>query len=103
MPHRSFHDDAGRTWDVWEVVPTAVERRIAQSATRPPEAERRRVKEARIVVPDRLQKGWLAFQCGWERRRVAPIPDDWDDMTVSELVDLLHQADTRSRGRRLVE
>jgi hypothetical protein len=103
MPHRSFHDDTGRAWDVWEVVSTAVERRVTQSATRPPKVERRKVREARVVVPDRLQKGWLAFQCGWERRRLAPIPGDWDDMTVSELVDLLNQAVSRSRGRRLVE
>lgn len=103
MPHRSFHDDVGRTWDVWEVVPSAVERRVAQPAVRPPEVERRKVRETRVVVPDRLQKGWLAFQCGWERRRLAPIPGDWDDMTVSELVDLLHHAVSRSRGRRLVE
>src|SRR4051812_47944252 len=101
MPHRSFHDDVGRAWDVWEVVPTAVERRLSQPASRPPDVERRRVREARVVVPDRLQKGWLAFQCGWERRRLAPIPGDWDDMTASELVELLQQADRRIRGRRL--
>ena len=103
MAHRSFRDDAGREWDVWEVVPTAVERRIGQSAARPPEVERRRVRETRVVVPDRLQKGWLAFQCGWERRRLAPIPTDWDEMTAFELLELLHQADWRTRGRRLVE
>lgn len=102
MAHRTFHDEVGRSWDVWDVVPTAVERRIAQGAPRPPAVERRRVKEARVVVPDRLQKGWLAFQSGKERRRLTPIPTDWDDMTVSELLDLLHQADRR-RARRLVE
>jgi hypothetical protein len=103
MAHRSFHDDVGRAWDVWEVVPTAVERRLSQPAQRPPSLERRKIKEMRVVVPDRLQKGWLAFQSGWERRRLAPIPGDWGDMTASELVELLHQADRRTRGRRLVE
>ena len=102
MTHRSFHDEAGRAWDVWDVVPTAVERRIAQEAPRPPAIERRKVRETRVVVPDRLQKGWLAFQSGGERRRLAPIPGDWDDMTVAELVDLLHHADRR-RARRSID
>jgi hypothetical protein len=103
MAHRSFRDDVGREWDVWEVVPTAVERRIAQAPARPAAAERRRVKEARVVVPTRLQKGWLAFQCGAERRRLAPIPSDWAEMTAGELLELLRQADRRARSRRLVE
>ena len=88
---------------MWEVIPTAVERRIAQPAPRPPDVERRKVTETRVVVPDKLQRGWLAFQSGPERRRLAPIPGDWDDMTVSELVQLLHQADWRAKTRRLVE
>jgi hypothetical protein len=103
MAHRSFRDELGREWDVWEVVPTAVERRIANSAKRPAAAERRRVHEARVVVPEQLQAGWLAFQCARERRRLAPIPVDWAEMTDEELVDLLHQAERRVRTRRLVE
>lgn len=103
MAHRSFRDEGGREWDVWEVVPTAVERRVAAAAARPAPVERRKVKETRVVVPDRLQKGWLAFQSGRERRRLAPIPSDWADMTAYELVELLHQADRRSKTRRLVE
>jgi hypothetical protein len=88
---------------VWEVVPTAIERRVTQSAARPPEIERRKVRQTRVVVPDQLQKGWLAFQSGRERRRLAPIPNDWDEMTARELLDLLHHADRRIRGRRLIE
>lgn len=103
MAHRSFRDDAGQEWEVWEVVPTAVERRIAEAPPRPAAAERRKVRETRVVVPARLQRGWLAFQSGRERRRLAPIPPDWADMTASELLDLLRQADRRTRARRLVE
>ena len=103
MAHRSFRDEIGREWDAWEVVPTAVERRIATSVARPPNVERRRAQETRVLVPDRLQRGWLAFQSGRERRRVAPIPCDWEEMTGAELLELLHQADRRSKARRLVE
>jgi hypothetical protein len=103
MAHRSFRDELGREWDVWEVVPTVVERRIAKPVSRPAAIERRRVHETRVVVPDALQKGWLAFQSGRERRRFAPIPRDWQDLTNDELVDLLHQADRRTRARRLIE
>src|SRR3954462_14458668 len=103
MAHRSFHDDVGREWEGWEVVPTAVERRIAEAPPRPAVAERRRVKETRVVVPDRLQKGWLAFQSGRDRRGPAPIPADWQNMTATELLELLQQADRRVKTRRLVE
>ena len=103
MAHRTFRDQLGRQWDVWEVVPTAVERRIAKGAPRAPAIERRKVHEARVVVPDRLQKGWLAFQSGRERRRLAPIPPDWAELTASELLDLLNQADRRTRKREVAE
>jgi hypothetical protein len=103
MSHRSFHDEVGRTWEVWEVVPTAVERRVMKPVSRPPTIERRKVREARVLVPEKLQRGWLAFQSGNERRRLAPIPTEWDEMTTAELVELLHQADRRLRARRLVE
>ena len=101
MPHRIFRDETGRQWDVWEVIPTAVERRIAKPIPRAPSLERRKVHETRVIVPDQLQKGWLAFQCGRERRRLAPIPGEWDDLTATELLDLLHHAERRSRKRQL--
>ena len=87
------------------MVPTAVERRVARSPSiaRGGPQDRRKVKEGRVLVPDALQKGWLAFQCGTDRRRLAPIPDDWRDLTDDELLDLLHRADVRPRARRLIE
>jgi hypothetical protein len=103
MAHRKFRDKLGRAWDVWEVVPTAVERRLSKSASRPSGIERRKVQETRVLVPESLQRGWLAFQCGKERRRVAPIPADWEELTNDELLELLTQADRRVRTRRLIE
>lgn len=102
MTHRVFQDELGRDWDVWEVVPTAVERRMSRVARRVGAAERRKVQESRVVVPDSLQKGWLAFQSGSDRRRLAPIPPRWEAMTAPQLVDLLHHAERRGRARRLI-
>jgi hypothetical protein len=104
MAHRTFRDEQGREWDAWEVVPTAVERRIARDGKSKGDiADRRRIQETRVVVPDELQRGWLAFQSGSERRRLTPIPDDWADMTSLELMELLGRADKRSRARRRIE
>ena len=97
MAHRTFRDDQGREWDAWEVVPTAVERRLARDgAIRKPSTERRKVQEARVLVPEDLERGWLAFQSGTERVRLAPIPNEWAEMTDEELVDLLSRATRRS-------
>jgi hypothetical protein len=104
MAHRSFRDEHGREWDAWEVVPTTVERRVARDLQLAPmPGDRRKVKESRVVVPDALQKGWLAFQSGSERRRLAPIPPNWMEMTSEELVELLKQSGKRGRARRLIE
>src|SRR2546423_14606919 len=104
MAHRTFRDERGREWDAWEVVPTAVERRMLLHASGAQvRTDRRRVHEARVVVPRELQKGWIAFQSGAERKRLAPIPSGWSDMTDAELMQLLKQAERRSRARRLIE
>jgi hypothetical protein len=102
MSHRSFRDKQGRQWEAWEVVPTAVERRMARDGNLPGEVrqERRRVQETRVLVPKHLQHGWLAFQCGSERRRLTPIPTDWFDMPDPSLADLLEQARQRPKGRK---
>lgn len=99
MAHRTFHDGNGQEWDVWEVVPTAVERRMAKAPYRSANVERRKTQQTRVVVPDSLQKGWLAFQSGRDRRRLAPIPGDWQRMTGPELNALLAKADRRARAR----
>src|SRR4051812_29437559 len=103
MAHRTFRDELGREWDVWEVVPTALERRMAKTMQIRGIPDRRRIHESRVLVPDALQRGWLAFQCDSERRRLTPIPEEWAEMTSEELLALLHRADRRSRPRRLVE
>jgi hypothetical protein len=67
---RTFKDSSGETWDVFEVVRTAQ----TPGAVRQP-----------------LGEGWLSFQHGEQRVRVArgKYPSDWEDLTDQELEDLM--------------
>jgi len=96
MTHRRIRDGDGRQWDIWEVYPSAVERRMSgEHKAIPPsgEVERRSRREYRVVVPNQLQQGWLAFQAGEERRRLAPIPELWATLAEAELRELLARAE----------
>lgn len=105
--HRTFVDDLGRSWNVWETFPTSMERRA--SATEPDKlphvgaAERRRRREARVAVPAHLQGGWLVFQAKHETRRLAPPPPGWADMRDRQLAELLERAIPQGKPRRLIE
>lgn len=63
------------------------------------ETDRRVRKEVRVVVPAYLQQGWLAFQNGDERRRLAPIPGNWMTLGEEILLALLEKADRISNQR----
>ena len=71
MPMRTFVDQRGTIWDVFEAHPSSGGR----SATH---------------VPDAFRMGWLCFQSADERRRLAPIPPGWDTWDERELVAALH-------------
>lgn len=66
---RAFKDSSGAEWTVWEVYPSTP-RGIAADA---------------IHIAPRLVNGWLCFQSGDRRRRVAPIPERWEALTEMEL------------------
>lgn len=100
MTHRKIKDGEGKSWDVWEVYPSAVERRMSGEY---PIAQREdgstgERREIKVVVPAALQQGWLAFQSGTDRRRLAPIPDRWIHLDEKALVNLLCRADRLSDG-----
>ena len=105
MPHREFMDDSGRLWDVWDVHPTAVERRVnSDRRGKPRESpDRRQRREVRLVVPSELRDGWLAFHTLGERRRVAPIPSGWEYLTDQELARLAGHAVKLRTLPRLIE
>ena len=102
-PHRTFLDDDARLWNAWDVIPAWGERRTAERRERRDAAgsrlverrtrERRRYRGLRIALPPRLAHGWVAFEHADERRRVAPIPDGWDQLPEGALRDLWRQAE----------
>jgi hypothetical protein len=94
MTHRKIKDRDGRPWDVWEVYPSAVEQRMSgEHPAAPFDGATNERREVRLLVPSALQQGWLAFQSGDERRRLAPIPENWIGLEDTALVTLLRQAD----------
>jgi len=75
MALREFVDAEGRQWRVWETIP------------------------ARAVGPDGFGNGWLTFDDGVERRRLAPVPDGWLRFTDERLALLVRVAQpSPSRG-----
>jgi hypothetical protein len=101
MTHRKIKDGDGRAWDVWEVYPAAVERRMSGEHPAVPQERRSDSnprREIRLRIPAGLEQGWLAFQAGEDRRRLAPIPDDWIAFADEAIVALLLRADRITDG-----
>jgi hypothetical protein len=96
---REFQDERGRSWIVWEVLPTALQQKRARERSR----EKQAADAPKRPVSKHLETGWLAFECGNERRRLAPPPPEWSDSTDQQLRELLAQAHRVARTRRLIE
>lgn len=99
MTHRQFKDRQGKIWDVWQVHPSAAERRFVQrrvkNEDRSDSLERRSGKERRVgarkrpraSIAEEFTYGWLCFECSDEKRRLAPVPEGWDradDETIEQ-------------------
>jgi hypothetical protein len=85
MPHRHFHDDEGSHWEVWDVHPTIADRQIRRTRPRPSSPDV-------SLVQARLAAGWLCFECGDHKRRLAPIPSGWDRFAIETLRELCARA-----------
>ncbi len=99
---RTFTDVTGVEWEVWEVYPRLLERRLMRErrAARRGTLERRHVPVGRPTQPRQILGGWLAFQSWLERRRFVPVPDEWEDATDRELQGYLSRSGVTSRPRR---
>lgn len=103
MPYRTFADDQGTSWEIWDVRPERVERRDTDrrvDRTVPWMGPERRVaddhrqqRETRIRLTYPLSEGWLVFKSDDEKRRLAPIPPRWESLRGQELRELWQKAD----------
>lgn len=113
-PQRDFRDDDDQPWTAWDVIPSWGERRRGERRAHtgaPPRgsgerrrAERRHHRGIRIALTPRLAGGWLAFESGVMRRRLAPIPSEWHLLPEDRLRELWRAAEPLPhRKRRLIE
>jgi len=73
MPIRQFTDANGIIWRVFDIHPDPASDEVA-------------------AMSPELVNGWLLFQCAAQRRRLAPIPTDWELATNEELEALSNAA-----------
>ena len=76
--HRVFEDFRGKRWHAFAV----------QGSTETAE---------RASLPDSFRAGWLVFESGDELRRVAPIPEKWEELDVDALREMCHKAPAAPR------
>jgi hypothetical protein len=79
MALREFVDGSGKTWRVWETRPTTG------------------------IVREEFKHGWLTFENGHLRRRLAPAPPGWYELSEQELRELCIVATPDARRKRLIE
>jgi len=102
MPYRTFADDQGKSWKICEVHPASAERRAADRREIRPtplagiehrvEGNRRRKLDGRLDPSHPLAHGWLVFKSEGEKRRLAPIPPNWETCHGRELRELWERA-----------
>lgn len=77
MATRTLSAPDGSTWEVWDVLPgLQVEPRERRSP----------------LLPDEMAGGWLCFDSPGEKRRLYPIPREWDRLSDAELWHLCQQS-----------
>lgn len=110
MPYRTFADDHGRSWEVWDVRPERAERRDGErreegqtpwtGLDRRVADDRRQKSEVRVRLSHLLADGWLVFKSDHERRRLSPIPANWESRRGPDLRALWEQAEVISSRTR---
>lgn len=105
MGYRTFRDSKGTNWHAWDVVPRLEERRASERRTRPaapPHSDRRATDRRvlsgqRAVLSSGYRQGWLCFETDAEKRRLSPIPQDWDRCAAERLEQYCAQATSARR------
>ena len=100
MSLRTFVDSTGREWSAFDVVPRDSERRARER--RSPDGietfDDRRENDRRLTIggqamlASQASQGWLCFERRVDRRRLTPIPSDWEQCTDEQLAEYCLQA-----------
>jgi hypothetical protein len=78
---RGFRDSTGVEWRVWEVFP---------SKTSPLSGADEMGR--RSLMGSAFADGWLCFESAAEKRRLAPIPAGWEQVTLRQMEELWRAA-----------
>ena len=103
MAYRTFVDKDGGYWQVWDSQPTRVERRLAndrrghrhfawRGEERRTGQDRRITSQRRITLAQGYGAGWLTFESLDEKRRLIPIPSNWENVPQAELREMCQRA-----------
>src|ERR1700686_364982 len=106
VSYRTFVEPSGKRWEVWLVTPASAERRkIDRRAAgggpvdSPRFSDRRRTPERRknpfhrsIEVASEFSAGWLCFESDGDKRRLAPVPEGWNEAGPDRLLTWLQAA-----------
>jgi hypothetical protein len=99
-------DSKGTEWQTWDVTPSLGERRVSERrryTVQIPHADLRSYGERRAKGGHRplmtagLDSGWLCFEATDEKRRLAPVPPDWESCPRERLEEYCEQATTARR------
>ena len=83
MALREFRDSEGRPWRVWDIDPSQLAARPVLQPARDGDGVR---------AGEGLNDGWLCFEGTQEKRRLAPVPEDWSRLEDHELERLMQDA-----------
>jgi hypothetical protein len=95
MAYRTFLDDNGRYWQVWDYYRQVRDRRREERRKKSlswPHGERRKTDRRTPASVIDQAKGWLCFESFSEKRRLSPIPPHWEEFSVIELIQLWKRA-----------
>lgn len=73
ITQRVFEDIRGKRWYVYAIRPSV------------PTPER-------VALPESFRRGWLSFESADEMRRIAPIPEGWEELPTDDLRQLCYRA-----------
>ena len=95
--YRTFLDARGRSWEVWMVHPSSIERRKMERRSPVENAvflieqrvlgDRRQHPGVRSAVASEYSSGWLCFASNGEKRRLAPVPTNWMSANDSQVAE----------------